>query len=73
MPLLVTAMQGGTPLADSEMLFDMAASKDKDFVVLEGASHNIIPCTDCERRKGEYNNTVKNFFDYVRRWIDARY
>ena len=72
-PLLVTAMQGGSPLADSELVFDMAVSKDKDFVVVEGASHNFTPCTECERRKGEYTNTVRNFFDYVRRWIDSRF
>jgi len=72
-PLLVTAMQGGSPIADGEFLYTVAASKDKDFIVVEGASHNIIPCIECERRKGEYDNTVKNFFDYVRRWIDARF
>jgi len=52
---------------------DLAASKDKDFVVFEGASHNIVPCTECEQRQGEHNDTVKVFFDYVRRWIDARF
>ena len=29
--------------------------------------------TACETTPGEYSNTVKNFFDYVARWIDARY
>jgi hypothetical protein len=35
-------VRGVQPLADSELVFDMAASKDKDFVVFEGVSHNII-------------------------------
>ena len=72
-PLLVTAMQGGSPIGDAEFIYETAASKDKDFAVFEGASHNIIPCTECEQRKGEYDNTVKVFFDYVNRWIDARF
>lgn len=72
-PLLVTAMQGGSPIVDGEWLYTLALSKDKDFIVVEGASHNIVPCTECERRKGEYDHTVKNFFDYVRKWIDARF
>jgi len=72
-PLLVTAMQGGSPIGDAEFIYETATSKDKDFAVFEGASHNIIPCAECEQRKGEYANTVKVFFDYVKRWIDARF
>jgi len=51
----------------------MAASKDKDFVVIEGATHGIRPCTACERTPGQYGNSVRNFFDYVARWITARF
>jgi pimeloyl-ACP methyl ester carboxylesterase len=72
-PLLFTAMQGGSPIGDSEFVYTLAASKDKDFVVVEGASHNIDPCLECEHRKGEYNNTVKNFFDYAAKWINTRW
>jgi len=27
----------------------------------------------CERSPGQYSNTVKNFFDYVRNWINERF
>ena len=72
-PLLVAAMGGNTGIRDNEMLYDMAASKDKDFIVVEGATHNIEPCADCETRKGEYGNVTKNFFNYVAKWITARF
>jgi hypothetical protein len=72
-PLLVSAMGGGTGIRDGERLYEMAASRDKDFVVLEGATHNIEPCTECETRKGQYNNCVKNYFNYLRSWISMRF
>jgi pimeloyl-ACP methyl ester carboxylesterase len=72
-PLLVAAMGGNTGIRDNEMLYDMAVSKDKDFIVVEGATHNIEPCTDCETRKGEYGNVTKNFFNYVAKWITTRF
>jgi len=43
-PLLVTAMGGGTGIRNNEWLYDQAASRDKDLFVLEGATHNIEPC-----------------------------
>ena len=49
-PLLLAAMGGNTGIRDNEMLYDMAASRDKDFIVVEGATHNIERCTECETR-----------------------
>ena len=72
-PLLVSAMGGNTGLRDNEWLFENAASRDKDFFVLEGATHNMEPCVECEPRKGAYNNVIKNFFNYVRDWINGRF
>ncbi len=72
-PLLVAAMGGNTGLRDNEHLYEMAASRDKDFIVVEGSTHNIEPCADCETRKGQFGNATKNFFDYVSRWIASRY
>jgi pimeloyl-ACP methyl ester carboxylesterase len=72
-PLLVAAMGGNTGIRDNEMLYGMAASKDKDFIVVEGATHNIEPCTDCETRKGEYGNVTRNFFNYVAKWMTTRF
>jgi hypothetical protein len=72
-PLLVSAMGAGTGIRDSERLYEAAGSRDKDFFVLEGATHNIGPCAECESRKGEYGNAVKNYFNYLRDWINKRF
>jgi pimeloyl-ACP methyl ester carboxylesterase len=72
-PLLVSAMGGGTAIRDNESLYEIAASRDKDFFVLEGATHEFEPCVECETRKGQYGNGVKNYYDYLRNWINARF
>jgi pimeloyl-ACP methyl ester carboxylesterase len=72
-PLLVTAMGAHYFIRDNEIHYDVAASADKDFIVVEGATHGIRPCTVCERTPGEYGNSVRNVFDYVQRWINARF
>ena len=72
-PLLITAMGAHYFVRDNEIHYEVAASKDKDFVVVEGATHGIRPCVPCERTPGQYSNSVRNFFDYVQRWISARY
>lgn len=72
-PLLVTAMGGHYFVRDSEIFFDMAASKDKEFVVIEGATHGGTPCTKCEPSKGAYANATKNLFDLMQSWINARF
>ncbi len=72
-PLLVTAMGAHYFIRDNEIHFDVAASADKDFVVVEGATHGITPCARCEKTPGQYANSVRNYFDYVQRWINARF
>ena len=72
-PVLVTAMGGHIFIRDSEIHYEMSASTDKDFITIEGATHGGTPCKPCEKTPGQYSNTVKNFFDYVANWINARY
>ena len=72
-PVLVTAMGAHYFVRDSEVHYEMAASKDKDFIVIEGATHGGTPCAPCETTPGQYSNTVKNLFDYVAKWINSRY
>jgi hypothetical protein len=72
-PLLITAMGAHTFLRDNEIHYDLAKSKDKDFVIIEGALHGFTPCTACEDTPGQYSNTVKNFFDYIRGWVNQRF
>ena len=57
----------------AQIHYEMAASKDKDFIVIEGATHGITPCTACEQTPGQYSNSVKNLFDYIRDWTNKRF
>ena len=72
-PALFAAMGGYTFIRDNELHYELAASKDKDFIVVEGATHGATPCKECEKTPGQYSNSVKNFFDYVTRWINSRF
>jgi hypothetical protein len=60
-------------IRDNERLHDVAKSKDKDLIVIEGAVHGFTPCTACEKTKGQYSNSVKNLFDYMAKWINERF
>ena len=72
-PIMIAAMGGYEFIRDDEILFEKSASKDKDYVVIEGAVHGFGPCTACEKTKGQYSNTVKNLFDYIRDWTNKRF
>jgi pimeloyl-ACP methyl ester carboxylesterase len=72
-PVLITAAGAHYFIRDNEIHYEMAASADKEFIVVEGATHGITPCTPCETTPGQYSNVVKNYFDYVARWINSRF
>jgi hypothetical protein len=72
-PLLVTTMGGHYFIRDAEQYFDMAVSADKDFYVIEGATHGGTECTACETTPGQYNNATKNLFDLMASWMNARF
>jgi pimeloyl-ACP methyl ester carboxylesterase len=72
-PVLFAAMGAYTFIRDNELHYELAASKDKDFIVIEGATHGATPCKECEQAPGQYSNSVKNFFDYVAQWINSRF
>jgi hypothetical protein len=72
-PLLVTAMGGHYFIRDAEQYFDMAASSDKDFYVIEGATHGGTECVPCEKTPKQYSNATKNLFDLMRDWMNLRF
>jgi pimeloyl-ACP methyl ester carboxylesterase len=72
-PVLFAAMGAHYFIRDNERHYDMAASKDKDFITIEGAVHGFGPCTACEHTPGQYSNSVKNLFDYVAKWLNERF
>jgi pimeloyl-ACP methyl ester carboxylesterase len=72
-PELFVAMGAHYFVRDVEHEFDLAATRDKEFIVIEGAVHGFTPCTRCEKTPGQYANSEKNFFDYVAAWINKRF
>ena len=72
-PVMVAAMGGYHFIRDGEIIYEKSASKDKDFVVIEGALHGFGPCTACEKTPGQYSNTVKNLFNYIAAWTNKRF
>ena len=43
-PILIFGMGGHYFLRDNEIHYEVSASSDKEYVVIEGASHGIRPC-----------------------------
>jgi hypothetical protein len=67
-------MGGHYFIRDGEIFFEMAASADKDYYVIEGATHGGTACTACTAKTGKsYNNATKNLFDLMASWMNARY
>ena len=54
-PVLFAAMGAHYFIRDNERQYDMARSKDKDLIVIEGANHGLTPCTRCEKTPGQYS------------------
>ena len=73
-PILIMAMGGHYFIRDNEIHYEVAASKDKDYVVVEGAVHGMTPCEPCSKVTGQsYSNATKNLYDYVANWTNQRF
>ena len=73
-PILIMAMGGHYFIRDNEVHYEVAASKDKDFIVVEGSVHGMRPCEACSKVTGQsYLNVTKNLYDYVASWANQRF
>ena len=72
-PVVFMPMGGYKFIRDHEIMYEVSASEDKDFVVIEGALHGYQACTRCEATPGQYGNSTMNTFDYIRDWTNARF
>jgi pimeloyl-ACP methyl ester carboxylesterase len=73
-PILIMAMGGHYFIRDNEIHYDVAASPDKDYVVVEGSVHGMRPCEACSKVTGQsYANVTKNLYDYVANWTNERF
>ena len=71
-PVLFAAMGAFSFIRDNERMFEVSRSADKEFIVIEGATHGFTPCVPCEPFPGAYSNSVRNLFDHVAAWERAR-
>lgn len=71
-PVLFGVSQAHYFLGDNERAYEDSPSADKTYLVLEGATHSLTPCTRCESTPGEFSNATKNFFDYTANWMTQR-
>jgi hypothetical protein len=72
-PLMMATMGAHDFVRDNEKMFDAAKSADKDWVTIEGAIHDFVPCKPCETTPGQYANSEKNLFDYVASWLNQHF
>jgi dienelactone hydrolase len=72
-PVMFAGMGAFVFVRDNEAFFELAKSPDKDLIYIEGANHGFTGCKPCETTPGEYQNSFNNFFDYVAKWINARF
>jgi hypothetical protein len=62
-PTLVVAAGCGADLVLLEIAYNHSGAKDKEYVGVEGANHNMAPC------KPEFGDTYKHAFDYMDGWL----
>jgi hypothetical protein len=74
-PLLAVANQASFQnlIQEVEINYLYARSADKDFIVVEGATTGVTPCTNCPLPASTYSSVTKNFFDYAAQWINDRF
>jgi len=74
-PLLVLAHQGHYFIRDGEQIYEESASADKQFVVVEGATHAGGNCDACAAfwGTGPYRNVVRNTWNFIANWASARF
>lgn len=72
-PVLFIPVGAGGFMADEEIMFEDSPAKDKEFIVVEGATHGGQPCKPCEKTPGQYSNSERNMYTYISDWINKRF
>jgi hypothetical protein len=68
-PALVMTMQGHYFMRDGEYIYERLASPDKEYLVVQGATHGLGNCGNCPG--GPYLNVSANIWNYVAAWANA--
>jgi hypothetical protein len=72
-PVLFIPAGAGNFIADGELMFEISSAKDKELIVVEGATHGGQPCRPCEKTQGQYANSERNMYDYMAAWMKTRF
>jgi hypothetical protein len=72
-PLLIMVMTGHYFIQSGETILEASGSKDKELVGDEGATHGIAPCTACGATPDQFGDTIKRAYDYLDKWVAARF
>lgn len=72
-PTLIVAMGAYNHIRFQELMYVQSPAEDKEFLVIEGATHGYTPCVPCETSPGQYSNSLRNLFDYIAKWANARF
>lgn len=70
--LLAASMTGHYWIVTTEIAFDTSPSSDKTLVYVEGASHGLATCKECETTPGQFGDTEKTLMDYIAKWLTSR-
>jgi hypothetical protein len=68
-PFLTMAMTGSFEMGSAETIHNHVKAADKTLMYIEGATHNYNTCTKCEKKPGQYGDTVKSVYDYADQWL----
>lgn len=68
-PTLLIGMTGSYEYIAAETIGKESAAASKKIAFCEGAGHNFDTATETEDYPGQYGDTVKSLFDYVRDWL----
>ena len=72
-PVLFIAAGAGNFIADEELMYQTSPAKDKEFIVVEGATHGGQPCRQCGQSPEQYANSERNMYDYIASWVNKRF
>jgi hypothetical protein len=68
-PLLLLGMTGGYEGWAGETIYELAKSADKELAFIDGATHGYATCKPCEKKPGEFGDTIKTTYDYADQWL----
>lgn len=68
-PLLNMGMTGHWEYLNAEKIHMNAGSNDTAIVFVEGATHKLATCKECESYPGQYGNTMVTAYNYPETWL----